>query len=90
MKLGVITVLFGDRPLDEALAYFKSLGIEELEVGAGGYPGKAHCDPAVLLNDEAKPWSKSTWSPAASNPDTLTKGAPVSGVPFFTTCYCHK
>ena len=54
MKLGVITVLFGDRPLDEALAYLKSLGIEELEVGAGGYPGKAHCDPAVLLADEKK------------------------------------
>lgn len=54
MKLGVITVLFGDRPLDEALAYLKSLGIEELEVGAGGYPGKAHCDPEVLLADDAK------------------------------------
>ena len=54
MKLGVITVLFGDRPLGEALDYLKSLGIEELEVGAGGYPGKAHCDPAVLLKDERK------------------------------------
>ena len=54
MKLGVITVLFGDRPLDEALAYLKSLGIEELEVGAGGYPGKAHCNPAELLADEKK------------------------------------
>ena len=54
MKLGVITVLFGDRPFDEALAYLKTLGIEELEVGAGGYPGKAHCDPAVLLADDKK------------------------------------
>ena len=54
MKLGVITVLFGDQPLDKALEYLKSIGIEELEVGAGGYPGKAHCDPAVLLNDERK------------------------------------
>ena len=54
MKLGVITVLFGDQPLNEALAYLKSIGIEELEVGAGGYPGKAHCDPAVLLKDERK------------------------------------
>lgn len=54
MKLGVITVLFGDRPFDEALEYLKTLGIEELEVGAGGYPGKAHCDPAVLLADDKK------------------------------------
>ncbi len=54
MKLGVITVLFGDQPLNEALAYLKSIGIEELEVGAGGYPGKGHCDPAVLLKDERK------------------------------------
>ena len=54
MKLGVITVLFGDQPLDKALEYLKSIGIEELEIGAGGYPGKAHCDPAVLLNDERK------------------------------------
>ena len=54
MKLGVITVLFGDRPFDEALAYLKTLCIEELEVGAGGYPGKAHCDPAVLLADDKK------------------------------------
>ena len=54
MKLGVITVLFGDRPLDETLSYLKSLGIEELEVGAGGYPGKAHCDPEALLADDKK------------------------------------
>ncbi len=54
MKLGVITVLFGDQPLDQALAYLKSIGIEELEIGAGGYPGKAHCDPEILLKDEAK------------------------------------
>ena len=52
MKLGVITVLLGNKPFDEALGYLASLGIEELEVGCGGYPGKAHCDPAVLLNDE--------------------------------------
>ena len=54
MKLGVINVLFGNKPLEETLKYFKSIGIEELEVGAGGYPGKAHCDPEVLLSDEKK------------------------------------
>lgn len=54
MKLGVLTVLLGDRPFKDAVAYLKSLGVEALEIGCGGYPGKAHCDPEVLLNDEAK------------------------------------
>lgn len=52
MKLGVLTVLFGDKPLDKTLEYLKSIGIEELEIGAGGYPGKAHCNPEVLLADQ--------------------------------------
>ncbi|MBQ9084897.1 MAG: sugar phosphate isomerase/epimerase [Clostridia bacterium] len=52
MKLGVLTNLFRHRPFDEALAHFKALGIEMIEVGAGGNPGKHHCDPAVLLNDQ--------------------------------------
>ncbi len=51
MKLGVITVLFGDRPLPEALEYLRSIGIEELEVGGGGFPGRAHCNPTALLAD---------------------------------------
>ena len=54
MKLGVITVLFGDMPLDAALKKVKTFGIETVEIGCGGFPGKQHCDPAVLLADEAK------------------------------------
>ena len=54
MKLGVLTNLMGDKPLDEVLAYLKPKGIEAVEIGCGGYPGKAHADPKVLLNDEAK------------------------------------
>jgi sugar phosphate isomerase/epimerase len=52
MKLGVFAVLLGNRPLEDALSYFKSAGIQAVEIGCGGYPGNAHCDPAVLLNDE--------------------------------------
>ena len=52
MKLSVLTNLFGNLTLDEALAKFSALGIEAVEIGCGGYPGKAHCDPAVLLSDE--------------------------------------
>lgn len=51
MRLGVFTVLLGNKPLAEAVSYCKQLGIQAVEIGAGGYPGKAHCDPAQLLND---------------------------------------
>ena len=54
LKLGVLTNVIGETPLPEALAYFKSLGAHMVEIGCGGYPGKDHCDPQVLLNDEAK------------------------------------
>ena len=54
MKLGVFTTLLQNLPLEEALKYFKSLGIEMIELGCGGYPGNSHCDPETLLNDEAK------------------------------------
>ena len=54
MKLGVFTTLLSNLPLEEALKYFTSLGIEMVEIGCGGYPGNAHANPEVLLNDEAK------------------------------------
>lgn len=54
MKLGVLTNVIGGTPLKEALPYFKSLGAQMVELGCGGYPGKDHCDPKVLLHDEAK------------------------------------
>ena len=54
MKLGVFTCVVNNLPLKDALDYFKSLGIQMIEIGCGGYPGKAHCDPEVLLNDDAK------------------------------------
>ena len=54
MKLSVFTVLLSDQPLEQALAFLKSQGVQAVEIGCGGYPGKAHCDPAALLADEAK------------------------------------
>ena len=54
MKLGVFTCLLSDLPLAQALAYFKSLGIEMVEIGCGGYPGTAHADPEELLANPAK------------------------------------
>lgn len=52
MKIGVFTTLLSNLPLEEALKYFTSLGIEAVEIGCGGYPGNAHADPDVLLGDD--------------------------------------
>ena len=54
MKLSVLSNLYGDRPLADVLSHFRDLGVEMVEIGCGGYPGKAHCDPDVLLRDEGK------------------------------------
>lgn len=51
MKLGVFTCLLGNLPLEEALRYFKSKGLEMVEIGCGGYPGNSHADPDTLLAD---------------------------------------
>lgn len=52
MKLGVLTNLLASVSLEDALKYFSELGLEMVEIGCGGYPGKDHADPDVLLNDE--------------------------------------
>lgn len=52
MKLGVFTVLFSDKNLDDMLNYVSSKGIEAIELGTGGYPGDAHCKIDILLSDE--------------------------------------
>ncbi|MCL2195546.1 MAG: sugar phosphate isomerase/epimerase [Oscillospiraceae bacterium] len=54
MKLGVFTCLLSNLPLAQALDYFKSLGIEMIELGCGAYPGNAHANPKELLADPAK------------------------------------
>ncbi len=54
MKLGVFAVLFSDRSFEDALDYIVQSGLETIEIGAGPYPGTAHCKPAELLDDPAK------------------------------------
>lgn len=54
MKLGVLTVLFGGKSLKETCAYLSGLGVETVEIGCGGFPGKAHCNPEKLLADEGE------------------------------------
>ena len=52
MKLSVLANLYGTKTLDQTLSTLKKLGVDTVEIGAGGYPGKNQCDPAVLLSDK--------------------------------------
>lgn len=52
MKLSVLANLYAKYPLLETLEKLAALGVEAAEIGAGGFPGKDHCDPAILLNDQ--------------------------------------
>jgi sugar phosphate isomerase/epimerase len=54
MKLGVFTVLLGGESLEEALRYLHESGVQAVELGTGGYPGKSHADPDELLSNESK------------------------------------
>lgn len=49
MKLSVLANLYGAKTLEETLKILTGLGVHTVELGAGGYPGKAHCNPAELL-----------------------------------------
>ncbi|MBE6556555.1 MAG: sugar phosphate isomerase/epimerase [Ruminococcaceae bacterium] len=54
MKLSVLANLYGEKCLDETLQILTGLGVHTVEIGAGGYPGKAHCDPEALLASPKK------------------------------------
>ena len=53
MKLGVFAVLFSGQPLDKALDYICSSGLQAIELGVGGYPGDAHVPVDELLASPA-------------------------------------
>jgi len=54
MKLGVLTTLFQNVPFEEMLDHVAEMGLQAVELGAGGWPGDAHCKPQELLNKPAK------------------------------------
>ena len=54
MKLGVFNPVLGFMPLKEAVPYLASLGVQTMEMGAGGCPGKSHFNPAELLGHPDK------------------------------------
>jgi len=58
MKLSVLTVPLYGKGAAEAFAWLAERGVEQLELGTGGYPGTGHCDPAELLADaSARSWA---------------------------------
>lgn len=54
MKLSVFSPVFGNMPLKDALEYLAQKGVDGMELGAGGYPGKAHADIIELKNSAKK------------------------------------
>ncbi len=51
MKIGIVANVLQDKSFEEALKIYKEMGIQMIEPGCGGYAGKAHVDPAKLLQD---------------------------------------
>ena len=54
MKLGVLTVLYQQLPLEEALDKIAGMGAQAVELGTGNYPGNSHADPDALLEDPSE------------------------------------
>ncbi|MBE7044024.1 MAG: sugar phosphate isomerase/epimerase [Ruminococcaceae bacterium] len=51
MKLSVMNPVLNSMGFEEALAYLESLGVDTIEIGAGGFPGDNHLKPEELLKD---------------------------------------
>jgi sugar phosphate isomerase/epimerase len=51
MKIGLKSNCYNDKTWEETLDILKESGINAVEPGAGGYNGKAHCNPQELLKD---------------------------------------
>jgi sugar phosphate isomerase/epimerase len=49
MKVGVFTVILRSLPFEQALDYLAGLGVQTVEIGAGGYCSTAHCQTEALL-----------------------------------------
>ncbi len=54
MRIGVLTALWGNLSLEEALDKAAAAGVSAVEIGTGGYTGSPHCPVDELLESEAK------------------------------------
>ena len=54
MKLGVMNPILSDMTFEKALDYLAGIGVQTIEIGAGGYPGNSHLHSEELIgNPEA-------------------------------------
>lgn len=53
MQLSVVNGVFGGMSLEDSLKKLNELGVPQLELGVGGYPGTVHADAKILIRDEA-------------------------------------
>ena len=54
MELSVMSPVLNGMSLEDAIRYLSELGVDSMEIGAGGYPGKVHLDPKEYLNNPQK------------------------------------
>ena len=54
MRVGLFTTLLSRESLDEVIRRAMKLGIADLEIGTGNYPGDAHCSLELLNNAPAR------------------------------------
>jgi sugar phosphate isomerase/epimerase len=54
MRIGLLTVLFGKESLVQVFERLKKLGISDLELGTGNYPGDAHCKLQMISDAVAR------------------------------------
>src|SRR5437867_2731853 len=54
MKVGVFSVVLGSMELEQTLDYLAGLGVQAVELGAGGYAGTDHCPVDTLLASDRK------------------------------------
>ncbi len=51
MKLSVLTVVLNSLSLEDTLKFLHERGVQQVELGAGGYTSDKHLQPAMLLED---------------------------------------
>ena len=54
MEISIFSVVYKDLPLEETLDRIQAKGISSVEVGAGGFIGKEHCNPGEFLQSREK------------------------------------
>ena len=62
MKLGAYTACLHDKPLEEALAILRDLGLNSAEINAGGFIGTPHIPVDELLDERRGPRGRTSRS----------------------------